>query len=94
MPGAEQVFNITTETSKFSCTFRLRVTVLDGTQKTYQMIGDGTEPFRVTAVIAKGLTDFKSVPPFTAYKVLYLGGLNSSSSTGYYVRANPEKYHY
>jgi hypothetical protein len=93
MPGAQQVFNIVAETSKFSCAFRFRVTILDGTRKVNQLIGDGSLPFRVTGVAMEPFEDYK-VAPFKDYKVLYVGGLNSSSPTGDYIRVDPQKYNF
>jgi hypothetical protein len=91
-PGAQQVFNIVAGTSKYSCTFEFRITILDGVREVQQLIGDGAQPFRVTAVSLLGLSGNDRRPPFDDYKILYVGGLNSPSPTGNYARANPQRY--
>lgn len=67
-PGAQQVFNLWTVTSRQACTFEYQVTVLDGEKKVTQIIGDGTVPFRATALVNN-----PSGSSFSDYKVLYLG---------------------
>jgi hypothetical protein len=83
-PGEQQVFNIYTVTMSHACTYRLQLTVLDGAKKVYQLIGDGAEPFRVTAMPEGS----NGGPNFSAYNAVYLGGAASSRS-GAFVRVNP-----
>lgn len=90
-PGAQQVFNIVTRTSKHSCSFRFLLTLLVGSKKTYQLIGDGNQPFRVTAVVRT--KDYR--PIFSAYDVIYAGGVASPASPrgdDRFVRVNPKTF--
>ena len=82
-PGEQQVFDIYTVTTSHACAYRLQATVLDGSKKVYQLIGDGTEPFRVTAMPGSSGSDF------SAYNAVFLGGA-ASSGNGAFVRVNPK----
>lgn len=69
-PGGEQVFNLLASTMKHSCTFRYKVTILDGQEPVSQLIGDGDRPFRVAAPAQiNGIRR-----PFRKYSALYVGG--------------------
>jgi hypothetical protein len=82
-PGEQQVFDIYTVTTNQACVYRLQATVLDGSKKVYQLIGDGAEPFRVTAMPGS------AGPDFAAYKAVFMGGA-ASSGNGAFVRVNPK----
>lgn len=86
-PGAQQVFNIRTVTYKYACTFRYDATILDGTRKVYQQIGDGKNPFRISALAIR-----PQPPYFSKYAVLYVGGVKGSGGIGPFVRVNPKTY--
>ena len=87
-PGAQQVFSLRTFVTKYSCSFRYRVTLLNGTQKTYQTIGDGDQPFRVSALTSSG-----SNRGFAAYQIMYAGGVaNPQAAKGAYARVNPARF--
>jgi hypothetical protein len=81
--GEQQVFDIYTVTMSHACTYRLQVTILDGAKRVYQLIGDGSEPFRVTA-----MPGGRNGPNFSAYNAVYMGGA-ASSRNGAFVRVNP-----
>lgn len=68
-PGGKQVFDIIDETAQHSCTFRYQFTILDGGKKVYQTIGNGSQPFKIDAVIASSGRN-----PFGAYRALYVSG--------------------
>ncbi len=82
-PGEQQVFDVYTATTYQACTYRLQVTILDGERKVYQFIGDGDQPFRVTA-----MPGGKSAPIFSDYRFMYLGGA-ASPHNGAFIRVNP-----
>jgi hypothetical protein len=67
-PGAQEVFDIRSVTTKYSCTFRYEVTVLDGQHEVQQLIGDGNQPFRISAVVGTSATI-----PFAKYRLVYIG---------------------
>jgi hypothetical protein len=81
-PGAQQVFDLWASTTKYACTYEYQAIVLDGSRKVSQIIEDGNEPFRATAL--------KVQPPFwsAAYKAVYLGG--PGTKTGAFIRVNPK----
>lgn len=87
-PGAQQVFDIATRTSKYSCSFRFLLTLLVGSKKIYQSIGDGGQPFRVSAVPMTG----NYGPIFSDYGVVYAGGVASPTGNDLFVRVNPKAY--
>ena len=62
-PGDDQVFDILAETARYSCTFRYEATILDG-GKVYQTIGDGSQPFKISAVVTGA-----GKVPFARYSV-------------------------
>jgi hypothetical protein len=69
-PGAQQVLNLFAFSGKGACAFRYQATILDGDKKVTQLIGDGANPFRVTAVAVP----YNGGPPFSNYQVAYIGG--------------------
>ena len=78
-PEAQQVLDIYALTKKQSCVFRYRATILDGSRKVYQTIGDGKQPFRVSAQL-----------PLSRYSVVYVGGVpNNQGGVDPYQRVNP-----
>jgi hypothetical protein len=87
-PRAQQVFDIVTVTSKHSCSFRFMLTLLVGSKKTYQLIGDGSQPFRISAIV--GTRD--SGTTFSAYGVIYAGGVASPTGDDRFGRVNPKTY--
>ena len=67
----------------------LLLTLLVGSQKTYQLIGDGSQPFRTSALIETKSYD----PVFSAYNVIYAGGVASPpGDNDRFVRVNPKTY--
>jgi hypothetical protein len=86
-PGAQQVLNIRTVTAKYACTFRYDATILDGDRKLQQQIGDGKQPFRISALATRA-----QQPYFSRYAVAYIGGVQSTGGIGGYVRINPKTY--
>lgn len=90
-PGAQQVFNIKTVTSKQSCSFRFLFSLLVGSRKAYQLIGDGSQPFRISALIGTG----PAVVHFADYSMVYAGGLASpAGNNDRFVPVNPKTYKY
>jgi hypothetical protein len=69
-PGAQQVLDIYALTKKQACVFRYRATILDGSRKVYQTIGNGKQPFRVSAQL-----------PLSRYSIVYVGGIPTSQGT-------------
>jgi hypothetical protein len=91
-PGAQQVFNIQTATSKQSCSFRFLLSLLIGSRKAYQLIGDGSQPFRISALIKTGPDE---IAHFADYSMLYTGGVASPvGENDRFVPADPKKYKY
>lgn len=86
-PGKRQVFNIRTVTNKWACSFLYSATILDGTRKVYQEIGDGERPFRISS-LATGTQQ----QPFSGYAVAYVGGPTNTGTVGPYIRVNPKTY--
>jgi hypothetical protein len=81
-PGSQQVFDLFAQALDHACTFRYQVTVLEGETKVYQVIGDGSEPFRVSGY-RKG---------YSAYSVVYEGGAYSPSQNRLFARVNPKTF--
>jgi hypothetical protein len=86
-PGTQQVFDLQAVTSRYSCTFRYQATILDGEKKVYELIGDGRQPFRISAAADTRTRDFLS-----RYSVVYAGGPSSPARNGAFVRVNPKTY--
>jgi hypothetical protein len=82
-PGSQQVFNLRTVVSKFSCQFQFKMTVLDGKKKVTELMDDQGQPFRVSA----------GLPNFSRYSVLYVGGVENPAGNDSYVRVNPKTFH-
>jgi len=80
-PGKQQVLGMFATTTRFHCSFRYGVTLLNGDKKEYQLIGNGDKPFRVSA-----LADFPQ------YSVVYAAGPTSPDPRGAWARVNPNKY--
>jgi hypothetical protein len=80
-PGAQQVFDLWAVTSKYACSYEYQATVLDGERKVNQIIKDGDEPFRATALIL-GRQSWSA-----DYKAVYLGG--AGTRTGAFIRVDP-----
>jgi hypothetical protein len=87
-PGAQQVFDIVAVTSKHSCSFRFGLTLLVGSKKTYQLIGDGSQPFRISAILG---TKYNGTS-FSAYNSIYAGGVASPTGDDRFVRVDPKTY--
>lgn len=68
-PHGKEVFDISAQTSRHSCTFRYQFLILDGQKRTIQVVGDGSAPFKVTAVVAGAGRN-----PFSSYEGLYVVG--------------------
>lgn len=85
-PGAQQVFSIITSTRMHSCTYRFALSMLVGPRHESQVIGDGLEPFRVSALI----TGDDGTPRFRRYGVVYLGGVASPTGKDTFVRVKSE----
>ena len=88
-PGAQQIFNLRTVTLRHSCSFEYRLTVLDGTRKVSQIISDGGQFFRVTAIRKEPAGPGMRFP---AYQAVYAGGVENENGNGAYVRVNPETF--
>jgi hypothetical protein len=83
-PGAQQVLNLFSFTAKASCTFRYQATILDGNKTVNQLIGDGTVPFRVTALaLQRGAF-------LSGYQAAYIGG--ALTHGGAFMRVDPKTY--
>jgi hypothetical protein len=85
--GEQQVFRIVAVTSKHYCQFRLNFTVLDGPRTIHETVGNGSQPFRVTAL---DMGDGTSV---AAYKRVYVGGVaDAGSCGGRFISVNPTNF--
>lgn len=85
-PGEQQVLNLFAFTTKAACSFNYSATVLDGDKKVYQLIGNGTTPFRVTSVVLSLGNPY----PFSNYQAAYMGG--ALTRNGAFVRVNAATY--
>ena len=54
--GQQQVFDLYASTWKHSCTFQYQMMILDGDRTVNELIGNGSTPFRVTALAGAGVT--------------------------------------
>jgi hypothetical protein len=87
-PGAQQVFNIKAVTARQACSFRFLFTLLIGSRKTSQLIGDGSQPFRESASIIT-----RSIHPFTHYAAMYAGGVASPpGNQDKFVSVDPQEF--
>jgi hypothetical protein len=84
-PGAQQVFDLWALTAKYACSYEYQATVLDGSRKVNQIIEDGNEPFRATALRIN-----PQPPDLSAYEAVYIGG--AGTKTGAFVRVDPKTY--
>lgn len=80
-PGKQQVLSMYATTTRYRCSFRYRVTLLNGDEKEYQLIGNGGKPFWVSALAG-----------FSKYSVIYAAGATSPDPRGAWARVNPDKY--
>jgi hypothetical protein len=80
-PGKQQVLDMYATTTRYRCSFRYGVTLLNGDKKEYQLIGNGADPFRVSA-----LADFSK------YSIIYAAGATSPAPNGAWTRVSPYKY--
>jgi hypothetical protein len=87
-PGAQEVFNLRTVVTKYSCTFEYQLTILDGVKKTYQIVKDGGQPFRASA-LTRGHSAMGS---YSGYQVMYAGGVYDEKGNGAYVRVSPDTF--
>ncbi|MGP0027032.1 MAG: hypothetical protein ACLPKE_27295 [Streptosporangiaceae bacterium] len=76
-PGAEQVFKVWAATREHACSFFLQAEILDGSRIVFEKIGDGQQPFHVTAAVV----NLSSSKPYTAYQAAYPGVDYGSSLT-------------
>jgi hypothetical protein len=60
-PGAQQVFDLFAQAFYHACAFRYLLTILEGSVKVYQVIGDGSAPFRISGLRTG----------YSAYPVIY-----------------------
>jgi hypothetical protein len=81
-PGEQQVFDLWAVTSKYACSYEYQATILDGDRKMNQIIEDGNQPFRATALILRP-------PGWSAYRAVYIGGAGNPP-TGAFIRVDPE----
>jgi hypothetical protein len=86
-PRDQQVFNLRTVVTKYSCTFEYQFTILDGTKKVHQNIGDDGQSFHVSALLSRSDNDIT----FSSYRVVYAGGVANPKHSGY-VRVDPRQY--
>jgi hypothetical protein len=85
--GSQQVFNLRSVVTKFSCQFRYQITALDGERKIIELIGDDGQPFRASALLPQVGPD-----PFTGYSAMYAGGVYSPAGNDSYVKVNPQTF--
>jgi hypothetical protein len=78
-PGRQQAFNLVATTTNHAWTFTYQVSMLDGNKQMYQLIGNGTQPFRLTS----------RLPASQIYRVAYIGGPGSPAPNGAWKRVNP-----
>lgn len=83
--GERATFMVKTKTSRYYCTYVIKLTVLDGTKKVTEQITDNGKPFEVTATIAKD-----HLPQFNKYRAVYLGGVESPTGDDKFKQVNPK----
>lgn len=71
-PGEQKVFEIAGVTKLHDCNFRIQLTILDGTNKISETIGNGNKPFSVSAMLSP-----------EQYKVFYGGGIGMNCNSGW-----------
>jgi hypothetical protein len=81
-PGAQQVFDLFAQARNQACSFRYRVTILEGDAKVYQIICDGSQAFRVSGL----------KPGYSKYPVIYAGGAFSPTYNAQFGRVDPNKF--
>jgi hypothetical protein len=81
LPGKQEVLDMYATTTRYRCSFRYGVTLLNGDKKEYQLIGNGANPFRVSALA--------DIPK---YAVIYAAGATSPAPRGAWTRVSPDKY--
>jgi len=90
--GEQHTFKIVASTAKHFCKFTLTMTVLDEDKTVTETITNDGQPFQVTARLDNGSSNgFEKPGEFSAYQVLYIGGV-AIGSHGLWQRANPNTY--
>lgn len=67
----QQVFEVFGRALQHYCQFKIRMTLLVGRQQEVEVIGDGSQPFRVSGVL-----------PYVYYKEVYFGGVMNNGCPG------------
>jgi hypothetical protein len=90
--GEQQQIQLNASTRKYDCAFRIDMAVLDGTHIVHETIGNGKQPFRVTAAITN--SDPLQAFNYSAYQRLYIGGVASATvgCNDKWVQVNPLTY--
>jgi hypothetical protein len=87
-PLGKQVLDIATYTTRYSCTFRYQLVILDGEKKVFQTIGNGGKPFKVDAVLPG-----TSRHPFDGYSAAYVvGNFGIPGDLNGYTRIDPTSF--
>jgi hypothetical protein len=87
-PGSQQVFNLRAVVREHSCTFKYQLTILDGSRKVRQIIGDGGQSFRASAL----RRDKAGAVSFPGYQAAYVGGAYNENRNGAYFRVDPDTF--
>jgi hypothetical protein len=90
-PGEVNTLLVSATAYDRACSFRLEMTVDDGQRQVTETIGNGKQPFVVTA--AAGVYSPKPYLKFSDYKAIYVGGGGPPGSYSY-ARVNPNTFHW
>ena len=84
----QQTFQIIAQTLEQYCEFTLEFTILDEGETVTQEVANGSEPFRVSALV----DDWDEPAPFDLYQALYIGGVANPDSSGEFIPADPSTF--
>ncbi|WP_157433226.1 hypothetical protein [Actinomadura rifamycini] len=85
----QQTFQVLGITEQKSCEFRIQLSVLTGGKTVTKLVGNGSKPFKVTALMeqAKAATG-----DFSDYHQLYVGGVENLEGRGAFTKVDPATY--
>jgi hypothetical protein len=81
-----QAFQVLGITERQSCEFRIQLSVLAGGNTMTVLVGNGSQPFKLTA-----RTEHAKAAPadFSDYQRLYVGGVENMEGRGAFIKADP-----
>ena len=93
-PGGQQVFRVWAATREHACSFYLQFEIIDDNRTVYETVGDGPQPFRISAYVIGSYHN----KPYAAYLAAYPGGDfrpgGPRQSSAGYVEVNPKTFSY